>query len=79
VTHQGSLQPPPDDLLPSGSLVIASDAVPSDATPQGPDLHCHWCGRPCPGLVRQGFLRRRVRRRGSLRHDRKGPQHGDTS
>jgi len=40
-------------------------------------LRCHWCGRPCPDVVRQGFLRRRWRRRGLLRPDRRGPRHGD--
>jgi hypothetical protein len=79
VTHQGSPPPPTDDLLPSGSPMIAGDAASSDDSPRGPALHCHWCGRRCPGLVRQGFLRRRVRRRGPLRHDRTGPKHGDAA
>jgi hypothetical protein len=79
VTHHGSLPPPTDDLLPSGSPVIASDAASSDDRPRGPALHCHWCGRRCPGLVRQGFLRRRVRRRSPLRQDRTGPKHGDAA
>jgi hypothetical protein len=38
---------------------------------------CHWCGRPCPDVVRQGFLRRRLRRRGLPRPDRIGRRHGD--
>ncbi len=37
-----------------------------DARPRRPITRCHWCGRQCAGLVRQGFLRRRGRRRDLL-------------
>jgi hypothetical protein len=66
VTHHGSPPPSPDDLLPPGSPETASDAVFLDARPHRPITHCHWCGRPCAGLVRQGFLRRRGHRRDLL-------------
>jgi len=77
VTHHGSPPPSADDLLPSGAPVVARDAAsPGDrrrpATP-----HCHWCGRRCPDFVRQGFLRRRIRRRCRSQRDRKGREHGD--
>ncbi len=77
VTHQGSPQPPSDGVLSPGSLAMASDAVSSDERLQRTGLRCHWCGRRCPDLVRHGFLRRRFRRRGLLRRDRTGPEHGD--
>jgi hypothetical protein len=71
VTHQGSPRPSPDDPLPPGSLAIASEATASGERPRRSGPHCHWCGRRCPDLVRQGFLRRRGRR--SLpRHDPNG-------
>jgi hypothetical protein len=66
VTHQGSPPPPVNDLLAPGSPMSASGV----ATPQDRAwrtiTHCHWCGRPCPPLVRQGFLRRRGHRRDRL-------------
>jgi hypothetical protein len=79
VTHQGSPKPPSDDLLSAGSLVIASGAASSDEGPRRAASHCHWCGCRCPDLVRQGFLRRRFRRPGLLRHDRTGSEHGDSA
>ncbi len=79
VTHQGSPPPPPDDFLSPGSPTIASDATTSDVEPRRPISHCHWCGRRCPDLVRQGFLRRRVGRRGAPRHKRTGRDHGDAT
>jgi len=66
VTHHGSPPPLPDDLLPPGSPETASDAASLDARPRRPITHCHWCGRQCAGLVRQGFLRRRGRYRDLL-------------
>ena len=79
VTHHSSPPPLSDGLLPSGPSMGASDATVSYDRPRRPAPHCDWCGRRCPGLVRQGFLRRRVRRRGLLQHERTEPDHGDTS
>jgi hypothetical protein len=67
VTHQGSPPPARDDLLVPGSLTIASDVTTSGEQPRRSAWHCHWCGRRCPDLVRQEFLRRRGR--GLPRHD----------
>jgi len=77
VTHQGSPQPPSDDLLSPGSPTMASDAVSSDERLPQAGSHCHWCGRRCPDLVRHGFLRRRLRRSGPPRHERTGSDHDD--
>ena len=66
VTHHGSPPPPADDLLPPGSAKSASDAIASEDRPRRTVAHCHWCGRRCPELLRQGFLRRRGRRRDRL-------------
>jgi hypothetical protein len=76
VTHHGSPRRPSDDLLSLGSPVIASDAAALEERPLRSASHCHWCGRRCLDLVRRGFLRRRVRRRGLPRHDGTGPDHG---
>lgn len=77
VTHQGSPQPPSDDLVSRGSLAMASGAVFSDERLRRTGTHCHWCGRRCPDRVRHGFLRRRLRRPGPPRRERAGPDHGD--
>jgi hypothetical protein len=66
VTHHGSPPPRPDDLLAPGSPMSASDAAVPEDRPRRTITHCHWCGRRCPQLVRQGFLRRRGRRRDRL-------------
>ncbi len=63
VTHHGSPPPAADDLLAPSSPESTSDAAASDDRPRRPITHCHWCGRLCSGLVRQGFLRRRGYRR----------------
>ena len=76
VTHHGSPAPSPDDLLPPGSPAIASDAAIPEERPRRTTSHCHWCGRRCPEFVRREFLRRRLDRRGLVRHDRTGPEHG---
>ena len=76
VTHHGSPEPLPDDLLPPGSPAIASDAAILEERPRRTISHCHWCGRRCPEFVRREFLRRRLDRRGLVRHDRTGPDHG---
>jgi hypothetical protein len=80
VTHHGSPLRPPDDLLTSGSPAITSDATARADRPSPSASHCHWCGRRCWDLVRQVFLRRRLRRRrGIVRHDRTGRGHGDST
>ena len=79
VTHQGSPRPLSGDCLPSGSRTVASGARPSSKRSRRLTSHCHWCGRRCPDLVRQGFLHRRGRLRDQPRHDRTGRGHGDTS
>jgi hypothetical protein len=66
VTHHGSPPPPTDDLLAPGSPVSASDAPALEDRPRRTIPHCHWCGRRCPQLLRQGFLRRRGHRRDRL-------------
>ena len=79
VTHHGSPPSPPDDLVPPGSLMIASGVTNSGERLRRPASHCHWCGRRCPDLVRQGFLRRRGHRRDQRRQDQMGRGHGDTA
>lgn len=79
VTHHGSPPSPPDDLLSSGSPAIASDASAFVDRARRPLSRCDWCGRRCPDLVRQGFLRRRSGRRRVPRHDRMGRGHGDAT
>jgi len=80
VTHHGSPKPPADDLLPPVAMTATHDeASPADG-PRPPGPHCHWCGRGCPPLLRQGFLRRRRRHRGRVAHDRTGfRRHGDAA
>ena len=63
VTHHGSPQPPADDLLPPGAPAGARDAASPGDRRRPAVPHCHWCGRRCPDFLRQGFLRRRIRRR----------------
>jgi hypothetical protein len=80
VTHQGSLEPLSDDLLaPVAMTAMRKDAPLTDGLrPPGP--HCHWCGRSCSPLLRQGFLRRRQRHRVCVEHDRMGrKRHGDAA
>lgn len=79
VTHHGSPVLPPDGLLTPGSPMSASDANAPTDRPSPPASRCHWCGRRCSALVRQGFLRRRLRRRAVVQHDRTGRDHGDTA
>jgi len=79
VTHHGSPPSPPDDLLSSGSLAIASDVSAFVDRARRCFSRCDWCGRRCPDLVRQGFLRRRGGRRWGPRHDRMGRGHGDAT
>ena len=79
VTHHGSPALPSDDLLAPSSPTIASDAKASTDPASPPAWRCHWCRRRCLALVRQGFLRRRARRRGEGQQDRTGRDHGDTA
>ncbi len=79
VTHHGSPVLPTDGLLAPSSPMIASDAKASTDRPSPSASRCHWCGRRCLALVRQGFLRRRARRQGVVRHDRTGRDHGNTA
>jgi hypothetical protein len=69
VTHHGSPAAPPNDLLHPASVTAARDAVAPGDEPGQAVWRCHWCGCRCPSLIRQGFLRRRQRRRGMVRHD----------
>lgn len=62
VTHHGSPSPSSNDLVPAGSRTIASGVIISDERSRRLASHCHWCGRRCPDLVRQDFMRRRIRR-----------------
>ena len=80
VTHQGSPTPAASDLLASVAIAaVRDDALPAAGLrPPGP--HCHWCGRGCPSLLRQGLLRRRRRYRGRAGHDPTEPRrHGDAA
>jgi hypothetical protein len=69
VTHHGLPAAPPNDLLHPASVTAARDAVAPGDEPGQAVWRCHWCGCRCPSLIRQGFLRRRQRRRGMVRHD----------
>ncbi len=67
VTHQGSPKPPAGGVVTAGAMAISRD----DAAPTGrARTHCRWCGRPCLPQLRQGFLRRRDRRRSRVGHAR---------
>ena len=67
VTHQGSPPQPPSDLLP----VIPALRLEIELRP----WHCHFCGQLQAQIVRNSFLRRRIRRtlrksdRRELHHD----------
>jgi hypothetical protein len=78
VTHHGSPAPGAGDLLGPVAIAAVRDDVPAAAGLGLPGPHCHWCGRGCPPLLRQGFLRRR--HRGRVGHDRTRPRrHGDAA
>lgn len=64
VTHHGSPAPPAGDLLVPAAMTTTRDAAAPADQARLPGPHCHWCGRSCPVLLRQGFLRRRRRHRG---------------
>jgi hypothetical protein len=80
VTHHGSPEPPASDLLAPVAMTAVRDDAPAAAGVRLPGPHCHWCGRGCPPLLRQGFLRRRRRHRVRVGHDRTEPgDHGDAA
>ena len=64
VTHHGSPALPAGDLLLPAAMTTPRDAAAPADQLRLPGPHCHWCGRSCLPLLRQGFLRRRRRRRG---------------
>lgn len=70
VTHHGSPLPPAAGLLPTGAAATTSDEISPPERPRRSTAHCHWCGRACLPQLRQGFLRRRDRRRGGVEHAR---------
>ncbi len=80
VTHHGSPAPAESDLLTPVAMAAVRDDAPSAAGLRSPGPHCHWCGRGCPPLLRQGLLRRRRRHRGRAGHDPTRPRrHGDAA
>ena len=80
VTHHGSPAPAPSDLLTPVAMAAVRDDVPAAARLRPPEPHCHWCGRSCPPLLRQGLLRRRRRHRFRAGHDPTEPKrHGDAA
>ncbi len=80
VTHHGSPAPAVSDLLAPVAIAAVRDDAPSAAGLRLPGPHCHWCGRGCPPLLRQGLLRRRRRHGGRVGHDRTEPRrHGDAA
>jgi hypothetical protein len=80
VTHHGSPAPVCGDLLAPAAMTATRAAVAPADQARLPGPHCHWCGRSCLPLLRQGFLRRRRRHRGRLAHHPTGPtRHGDAA
>jgi hypothetical protein len=80
VTHHGSPAPPASDLVLPAAMTATRAAVAPVDQARLPGPHCHWCGRSCLPLLRQGFLRRRRRHRGHLAHHPTGPtRHGDAA
>ena len=63
VTHQGSPPPAPTAVLPPHPTRSTESTLPQPR-------HCHLCGRPLTLQVRQGFLRRRIRRPSPLTNRR---------
>lgn len=59
VTHQGSLAPEPEGLLPSPSAGAANRCFRLTLSSPISVWHCHRCGRRCAAFVRLGFRRRR--------------------
>jgi hypothetical protein len=80
VTHHGSPSPAASDLLAPVAMAAVRDDAPCAPGPRLPGPHCHWCGRGCPPLLRQGFLRRRRRHRFRVGYDPKGHRrHGSAA
>jgi len=80
VTHHGSPTPGSSDLVAPAAMTATRAAVAPADPARLPGPHCHWCGRTCLSLLRQGFLRRRRRHRGRLAHHPTGPvRHGDAA
>jgi hypothetical protein len=74
VTHHCSPPSPVDDLVVSDPMVTNErPSTGEQASPVLRERQCLWCGRRCPELVRQDFLRGRwVRRKtndGETRYD----------
>lgn len=71
VTHQGSPERVPDDLL-AGNSTLSVTQPPSPSI--APRWQCQFCGCRCSEFVRSGFLRRgRVHE--LIAHDRTGAPH----
>lgn len=80
VTHHGSPAPAASDLLTPVAMAAVRDDVPAAAGLRPPEPHCHWCGRGCPPLLRQGLLRQRRRHRFRAGHDpTELRRHGDAA
>ena len=80
VTHHGSPAPVRSDLLAPVAVAAVRDDASFAAGLRLPRPHCHWCGRGCSPLLRQGFLRRRRRHRGRVGHAPTRPRpHGDAA
>ena len=76
VTHHGSPASPPDDLLSSGSLAIASDASAFVDRPRRRFSRCDWCG----GAARISSVKGSCGGRQWVpRHDRMGRGHDDAT
>ena len=73
VTHQGSPEPVPDDLL-AGNSTLSVQQPPSPGTVLR--WQCHFCWCRCSEFVRSGFLRRR-RGHELIAHDRTGAPYVD--
>ena len=80
VTHHGSPAPASGDQVAPAAMTATRAAVAPVDQARLPGPHCHWCGRSCLPLLRQGFLRRRRRHRGRLAIIRRGQaRHGDAA
>ncbi len=71
VTHQGSLSPPPDDLLVLDSAIAVGAPEASVTAPSAATLHCLFCDRRLSVFVRIGYLGGRVPRT-ITQHNHKG-------
>lgn len=81
VTHHGSPQRPPSDVLWSDLATVENEQTSSGepAVGQRPAARrCHWCACRCPDRVRHEFLRRRWVH-STVEIDRTGHENDDTS